>query len=64
MKRWLTMFFLLLTSFALAAPARADVMFSPVVIAVGVFVQILPWLLVVGVVAATWLLLRKFRRKK
>ena len=64
MKRWKTLFWGLITSVALITAAHADVMFSPVLIAVGLFAQALPWLLVAAVVIVTVLILLRFRKKK
>jgi len=64
MKRLSVFLPVLLLMVALSPTAHADVMFSPVLIAVSVLARALPWLLVIAVVVITIILLRKFRKKK
>lgn len=64
MKRLSVFFPVLLLMVALSPTAHADVIFSPVLIAVSVLARALPWLLVAAVVLITIILLRKFRKKK
>ena len=64
MKRLSVFLPVLLLMVALSPTAHADVIFSPVLIAVSVLARALPWLLVVAVVVITVILLRKFRKKK
>lgn len=64
MKRLSTLLPVLLLMVALSPTAHADVIFSPVLIAVSVLGQLLPWLLVIAVVVITIILMRKFRKKK
>ena len=64
MKRLSVFLPVLLLMVALSPTAHADVIFSPVLIAVSVLARALPWLLVIAVVVITIILLRKFRKKK
>ena len=64
MKRLPVFLPVLLLMVALSPSAHADVIFSPVLIAVSVLARALPWLLVLAVVIITIILLRKFRKKK
>lgn len=64
MKRLSVFFPVLLLLISLSPTAHADVIFSPVLIAVSVLARALPWLLVAAVIVLTVILLRKFRKKK
>ena len=64
MKRLSVFLPVLLLMVALSPSAHADVIWSPVFIAVSVLARALPWLLVLAVVIITIILLRKFRKKK
>lgn len=63
MKRPVFLLPALLLALALVIPARADVIWSPVDIAAELFLQVLPWLLVLAAVIVTLILVRKFRKK-